>query len=355
MSLYLRGKSWYYDFQYRGQRYTGCIGKVSKTVAKEIFAKKKAEAVEGRYELPSKKPSLLFEDMAVEYLKYYKANRRPRSVERHEMAYKAVKPTFFGKRLTDINSFLIEKYKRIRKEQGRSEVTINRELAFLKNMFTMAITWGKASENPVKQVRMFREDNGRTRALVEDEEARLLSHCGPYLKPIVITALHTGFRKSELLSLTWGNVDFRHHMIKVTAGYSKNGEARSIPMTSVLTQTLREIRITGDPSAPVFRTREGKPYRDISTSFSTAVRRARITDFTFHDLRHTLASRLVMRGVDLATVKELMGHKHIHMTLRYAHLAPGHKRSAIAVLDQIEEKAPSIFTTSANQTQDARP
>jgi hypothetical protein len=143
MSLYQRGKSWYYDFLYRGERYTGCIGPVSKTVAKEIMAKKKAEAVAGRYELPSKKPSLLFEVIAEEYLQYYQANRRPRSVERHQMAFQALKPFFGGRRLADISPFLIEKYKRSRKEQGRSEVTINRELAFLKNLFTMAIKWGR--------------------------------------------------------------------------------------------------------------------------------------------------------------------------------------------------------------------
>ena len=130
MSVYQRGKSWYYDFRHRGERYTGCIGPVSKTVAKEILAKKKAEAVEGRYELPSKKPSPMFEAMAEEYLHYYRANRRPKSAERHEMAFRALKPFFGGKRLTDITPLLIERYKRVRKEQGRSEVTINRALAF---------------------------------------------------------------------------------------------------------------------------------------------------------------------------------------------------------------------------------
>src|SRR5215475_16014203 len=235
MSLYQRGKSWYYDFQYRGERYTGCIGTVSKTVAKEIMAKKKAEAVEGRYELPSKKPSPLFEDIADEYIKYYKANRRPRSVERHEMALRALEPTFVGKRLADINPLLIERYKRMRKEKGRSEVTINRELACLKNLFTMAIKWGKASENPVKKVRLFREDNGRTRFLTEEEEARLLVCCNPHLKPLVLTALHTGFRKSELLSLRWASVDFRHRLLKVEAAYTKTHEARSVPMTETLT------------------------------------------------------------------------------------------------------------------------
>lgn len=288
--------------------------------------------------------------MAGEYFQYYKANRRSRSVERHQMAFQSLKRVFSGKRLADINPFLIERYKRMRQEEGRSEVTINRELAFLKNLFTMAIKWGKASENPVKQVRLFREDNGRTRFLTEDEEAHLLAHCGPYLRPIIISALHTGFRKSELLSLTWGNVDFRHTLITVEAAYAKNGEARSVPMTMILTDTLKASRINAAPTAAVFCTSAGKPYRDISTAFATAVRRAGITDFTFHDLRHTFASRLVMAGVDLTTVKELMGHKHIAMTLRYAHLAPGHKRSAIAVLDRLAEKVPSIFTTQDRAT-----
>ena len=228
-------------------------------------------------------------------------------------------------------------------------LTFNRELACLKNVFTMAIKWCKASENPVKQVRLIREDNGRTRFLTEEEEARLLAHCRAELRSIVIAALHTGFRKSELLSLTWGNVDFRHLLITVRAAYAKNGEARSVPMTSMLTETLKTIRINGDPTAPVFRARDGSWYRDISTAFATAVRRAGIVDFTFHDLRHTFASRLVMAGVDLTTVKELMGHKHIAMTLRYAHLSPGHKRSAIAVLDRLGEKVPAIFTTEDGQ------
>ena len=212
-------------------------------MAKEILAKKKAEAVEGRYELPSKKPSPFFEGMAAEYLQYYRANRRPRSAERHEMAYRALKPFFGGKRLADITPLLIERYKRLRKEKGRSEVTINRELAFLKHLFTQAIAWGKATENPVKQVHLFREDNARTRFLTEEEEACLLTYCNVQLKPLVITALHTGFRKSELLSLKWESIDFRHHLVKVEAAYTKTHEARSVPMSETLTATLNHLKI----------------------------------------------------------------------------------------------------------------
>ena len=193
----------------------------------------------------------------------------------------------------------------------------------------------------MKQVRLFREDNARTRFLTEAEEARLLAHCNAQLKPLVITALQTGFRKSELLSLRWGNIDLRHRLIKVEAAYTKTHEARSVPMSETLTAALKRLKIsaTTDAVTPVFG------YRQMTKTFARAVQRAGIANFTFHDLRHTFASRLVMAGIDLATVKELMGHKHITMTLRYAHLAPGHKRSAIAALDRVAEKVPANFTT----------
>lgn len=109
----------------------------------------------------------------------------------------ALKPCFAGNCHTDISTFLIEKYKQSQKEHGRSDVTINRELAFLKHLFTMAITWGRAYENPVSQVRFFREDNGRTRFLTDEEETRVLAACRSSLRPLVIAVLHTGFRKSE--------------------------------------------------------------------------------------------------------------------------------------------------------------
>jgi integrase len=341
MSLYQRGKSWYYDFNYRGKRYTGCVGAVSKTVAKEISAKKKAEAVEGRYELPSKKPTPKLEEFAKEYFAYYRANRRPQSVQRHVTAYRALRLTFGDLRLSEISPLAIERYKRQRKEDGVSEVTINRELAFLKNLFTKAVEWEKIAENPVKKVRFYREDNARTRFLTDEEEERLLARCRPQLQPLVITALHTGFRASELCSLTWHDIDFRRRTVTVRAGYAKNGESRTVPMNEVLTTTLKAVKLQSADGEKVFCSREGTPYRSFRTTFQRAVRLAVLADFTFHDLRHTFASRLVMAGVDLPTVKELLGHKDISMTMRYAHLSTDHKQAAVKKL----EKVPAIFTT----------
>ena len=354
MSLYQRGKSWYYDFKYRGERYTGCVGAVSKTVAKEILAKKKAEAVEGRYELPSKKPTPKLEEFAKEYFAYYRANRRPRSAERHETSYRAMRSTFGHVRLSDITPLALERYKRQRKADGVSEATINRELAFMKNLFTKAVEWGKATENPVKKVRLYREQNARTRYLTEDEEARLLAFCGPQLRPLVITALHTGFRATELRSLTWTDVEINRRMITVRAGYAKNGEARSVPINQLLTDILKSVKLANNQYERVFCTRDGTPYRSFRTAFERAVRKAGIADFTFHDLRHTFASRVVMAGVDLPTVKELLGHRDISMTMRYTHLSSDHKQAAVGKLEQFAANVPAIFTTPSTRSPDNR-
>jgi integrase len=182
----------------------------------------------------------------------------------------------------------------------------------------------------------------------------LLACCSPSLTPIVLTALHTGFRTSELLSLTWADVDFRRRAITVRAGYAKNGESRSVPMNNRLRTALKLARISRAEDGPVFCTPQGAPYRNFRTAFERAVHKAGIVDFTFHDLRHTFASRLVMAGVDLPTVQALLGHKTIAMTLRYTHLSSDHKQRAVGKLEQFDDKVPAIFPTGQVRQAKAR-
>src|SRR5262245_37454309 len=203
MSVVKRGKIYWYDFWYRGERYQGSIGPVSKTVAREIETLKKAEVAEGRYKPPSKKPSPRLDEFIEDYFAFYRTNRKPRSVKRHEVSWHAVRPVLGAKRLDEIVPLDLERYRRQRKQAGVSDVTVNRELAFLKHRYTRAIKWDKATKNPIKEVKLAWENNGRVRWLTKEEEASLLAYCGPQLRPLVITALHTGFRRSELLSLTW--------------------------------------------------------------------------------------------------------------------------------------------------------
>jgi len=117
-------------------------------------------------------------------------------------------------------------------------------------------------------------------------------------------------------------------------------------MNKVLTETLKAVRMTALATVHVFCNLHGRPYRSFRSAFERAVRKAGIVDFTFHDLRHTFASRLIMCGVDLPTVKELLGHRTIAMTLRYTHLSSDHKQRAVSMLEQVLEQSPSNFHNS---------
>ncbi|MEK7305537.1 MAG: site-specific integrase, partial [Nitrospirota bacterium] len=159
---------------------------------------------------------------------------------------------------------------------------------------------------------------------------RLLQACEPWLKPIVLTAIHTGMRKGELLGLTWDCVDMTHGFIRLKQ--TKNGKARALPFNEML-WSLFSGRRTRQDVPWVFHDAVGNRWNDIRHPFDGACEVAGLLDFNFHDLRHTFASWLMMRGVSLATVSNLLGHTSPTMTLRYAHLSPKHLTSAVRVLD----------------------
>ena len=115
---------------------------------------------------------------------------------------------------------------------------------------------------------------------------------------------------------------------------TKNGERREIPISETVKNVLQGLVRRLDVPYVFYETSSGRPYRNVQRSFNSALKRAKIRDFRFHDLRHTFASHLVMAGVDLTTIRELLGHKTLTMTLRYAHLAPSHKVKAMEVLNE---------------------
>jgi len=148
----------------------------------------------------------------------------------------------------------------------------------------------------------------------------------------VITALNTGMRKSEIFHLTWDRVDLKNRIILLDK--TKNGERREVPINDTLFNTLSNIIRRLDCKFVFYNPKTLKPFNNIKRSFGTALRRSHILDFHFHDLRHTFASWLAMKNIDLTTVKELLGHKGIRMTLRYSHLSQAHVKNAVSVLDR---------------------
>jgi integrase len=185
-------------------------------------------------------------------------------------------------------------------------------------------------------IKKYQEPDGRLRYLSGSEEAeRLLRSCEEALRPIVLTAIHTGMRKGELLGLTWDQVDMTHGFIRLKQ--TKNGKARALPLNETLWSLFSSLRTRQDV-AWVFHDPEGRRYNDVRHAFDRACEGAGMIDFHFHDLRHTFASWLVMKGVPLATVSMLLGHTSPTMTLRYAHLSPKHLTSAVRVLDYQKEE-----------------
>jgi integrase len=180
---------------------------------------------------------------------------------------------------------------------------------------------------------LLQENNRRLRYLTQEECRALINGCDAHARPIVVMALNTGMRKGEILNLKWENIDLKNNFILLNQDQTKNGERKEIPINNTLKEALKGITRRLDIPYVFYNPKTDKPYDNIVKSFYTAMKRAGIKDFRFHDLRHTFASQLVMAGVDLTTVRELLGHKTLTMTLRYSHLAPSHKVNAVNILD----------------------
>ncbi len=327
MGLLLKKGNWYIDYYAYGRRKREKIG-TSRALAENVLRKRKVEIAENKYLDVRKEQKIEFRNFADEYLETHsKVNNR--SWENAELPpLKRLKAYFGGKYLHEITPQSIEQFK----AQAVNEVspaTVNRALALLRSIFNKAAAWGKFDgKNPVKGIKFFKEQP-RLRFLEKEEIAKLLENCSKHLRPIAITALNTGMRKGEILNLKWHDVDFERGIIHLYL--TKNGEKREVPMNERVRQAL--IAVRKHPDSPyIFCGRDGRPYADIRKSFFTACDNSGIIDFRFHDLRHTFASQLVMAGIDLNTVRELLGHKSLEMTLRYAHLSPDYKKRAVDVL-----------------------
>lgn len=170
-----------------------------------------------------------------------------------------------------------------------------------RKMLNLAVEWGYLFEREVPRIKLFPEkDNLKERILTAEEEARLFEASSVHLKPVLKVALNTGMRRGEILSLRWGEVDLEARVVKAVR--TKSRKVRLIPLNDVLLEEFEKLRRAGGEGESVF------PHKSVRSAFEGACRRAGIKNLRFHDLRHTCATRLVERGVDLITVKELLGH-----------------------------------------------
>ncbi len=238
----------------------------------------------------------------------------------------------FGQRVAD--SILPQDIERwLSNRGGLKPSTLNRYRALLSLTFRLGMENGKIATNPARLVRQRKENNARTRFLAPEEETKLreviLRNCPHHLLELDL-ALATGLRLSEQYGLTWSNVNVERKSL--TIPLSKNGHSRHVTMNQTAIAAVRMAQSQSNGQPWVFLNRFGQRLSGPREWFDQAVKDAKLADFTWHCLRHTFASRLVMAGVDIRTVQELMGHKTIQMTVRYAHLAPKHQLAAVEKL-----------------------
>jgi integrase len=265
----------------------------------------------------------------------------------------------FRRPLANISKVDWDEFKARRLKGGLHPATVNRDLDRLKAALFQAVEWKVLTDNPLRGVkRIKRGIEDRVRFLGKDEDKALraalelretkarqrrdsgnrwrqergkatlpeivgYSDC---LLPMTLLGLNTGMRKGEQTALTWADIDLTNKVLSVRAGYAKSGEVRHIPLNSEALAVLQKLRKHQAGNGRLFEV------GSITRAWKGVLKVAGIEDFRFHDLRHTFASNLAMAGVALNTIRELMGHSEIEMTLRYAHLAPSHKADAVATL-----------------------
>lgn len=272
--------------------------------------------------------------------------------------------------LVGLGPFALERWRTARRKAGKSDATINRDVAALKGLLRHAKTEKAITVNPLGAGDDFKplvvERFGhRLRYLSSDEEKRLLAalvvrddkrraartsgnawlrerhygerpELGTYtdvLTPLVKLLLHTGLRFGEACSLIWGDVDLVGALVTVRGETTKTKTTRHVPLNKTALDTLKTWKPESvGVEAFVFPGNDGQRLVDIKTAWKQVIKSAKIDGFRVHDLRHTFASKLVQAGIDLNTVRELLGHSDIKMTLRYAHLAPEHRAAAVAAL-----------------------
>jgi len=271
--------------------------------------------------------------------------------------------------LSSFNSWRIESWRRDRIKEKTKPVTVNRQLDTLRACLRKAVEWGVIDKHPMQGVKRLKVDGDeRVRYLTADEEARLRAALAKrdtakrerrerfnewrearnrgalppkpagyvdHMHPLVLVALNTGLRRGELFSLRWSDIDLDGAMLTVRAAAAKSGDSRRVPLNAEAQAVLRAWNKQAKPKnveSFVFPGADGERLTNCNKAWAAIVKSAKLINFRLHDLRHSFASKLVQAGVDLNTVRELMGHADISMTLRYGHLAPENLKAAVAKL-----------------------
>jgi len=330
------GVHWISYFDADGNRRREKAGKLS--AALDLLAERKRQVKKGEYIKPRQARVWTFRRLAEEAIKHKTLRLAQATTDTDTIRLGQLLQHVGGLRFDRLTPEKIEEVLATLKRSGLSNSTVNRYRSFISSVFTFALKTDRVAANPVTKVARYKENPARVRWLRPEEEEQVRkafvadSHEWEF-----DLSLHTGMRRGEQWGLRWEKVDFQNGILDVKG---KTGP-RHVMANETAIAALRKLQICKPLEREfVSPDNDGSAKRDWRQWLEEAVDEADIKNFHWHDLRHTFASRLVMAGVDLRTVQELLGHKSIVQTMRYAHLAPSHMRTAIAKMN-IEAAVPA--------------
>ena len=277
---------------------------------------------------------------------------------------------WFDHQMHELSTLMVEKWRTERLNDEIQPSTINRCTAALRALLSKALEWDALETHPLEKLKRLRvDDSPNIRYLSAQEEKTLFQalkdrdeelkaardrgnqfrqargydplpslrsqRFADYMEPMVLLSLKTGIRRGELFDLLWSDVDFTAKTITIRGAISKSSKTRHIPLSPTALKVLEEWHTQqqeAKPSERVFSNAKGERFDNTNKAWRGILKASGIENFRWHDMRHDFASKLVMKGVPLNTVRELCGHTDMNTTLRYAHLAPEHKAEAVALL-----------------------
>lgn len=336
MSVHKRGGVYWYDFWFRGQRYRESTGLNNKTGALRVEAIRKAELAEGRAGIVRRKACPTFESFVKEEFLPWSRNEHKTHANTHKRYLASSRPliAFFRNcRLDAISPGLVEKFKLARASEISAAGT-NRDLAALRYMLNFAGRLQYLARNPVRGVRFLEESAGSMRIISHEEEHAYLAAAGPVQHDLATIILDTGMRPGEVYGIRKEDVHLSGRYLFVPSGKTMFAR-RNVPLTDRVIEVLkrRMVRANGQYLFP-HRRNPNQPMTEANRGHELVFRSTDLDYFRIYDLRHTFGSRSAMAGVDLPTLKELMGHSTITMTMRYVHPTPEHKRLASEKLER---------------------
>ena len=258
-----------------------------------------------------------FEELEQDYLTYYQEERKGKALWRVEISMNHLKTHFAGMRATDMNTATVRTYIAARRKDEVSDSTINREIALLRAMLRLGMKCDPPKVARVPHMPKLKESAPRTGFLERGEYQTLLEALSSDLQPVLTFGYHTGWRKGEILGLTWDKVDLKAGTVRLDPGTTKNDQGRVIFLNSELRDVLKGQLTNRRLGCPYVFHREGKYIKDFRGAWETACKKAGLAGRLFHDLRRTAVRNSVRAGIPERVCMALSGHKSRSVFDRY--------------------------------------